>query len=332
MNEELCERHPDIPERLPEIQQALLEWYRLNARDLPWRRTRDPYQVMVSEIMLQQTQVDRVIPKYHEFLDTFPTVESLATAPTSDVIRLWSGLGYNRRAVNLQRAARAVVEEYGGAFPSDVKALQALPGIGPYTAGAIACFAFEQDVGFFDTNIRRLLHRLFIGPEVPVEQRTQRQMNEIASAIVPSGYGWEWGQTLIEFGALQCTARKPACLTCPLQRHCMAFPEIQSVLAELIRNGFRRKKEETFEGSNRFYRGRLLRALQELPDHEHGIDLEHLGPHVRDDYSNDHQSWLSDLVSGLERDGLIEIAEDPPAYDTDPPQRVRLPGTRAQNS
>jgi A/G-specific adenine glycosylase len=332
MNEELCERHQDIPDDLPEIQRALLEWYQLNARDLPWRQTRDPYRVMVSEIMLQQTQVDRVIPKYHEFLDAFPTVGSLANAPTSDVIRLWSGLGYNRRAVNLQRAAQAVIEEYGGEFPSGVDALRELPGIGPYTAGAIACFAFEQDVGFFDTNIRRLLHRLFVGPEVPIEQRTQRQMQEITSAVVPEGHGWTWGQTLIEFGALQCTARKPACLTCPLQRHCSAFPEIQSVLAELNRTGFRRKKEESFEGSNRFYRGRLIRALQELPDHEHGINLENLGPYVRDDYSNDHQSWLSDLVTGLERDGLIEIAEDSPEYDADSPRHVRLPGTRTQNN
>lgn len=138
-----------------DLQTALLTWFAENARDLPWRRTRDPYRVLVSEVMLQQTQVDRVIPKYEAFLAAFPTVEALAAAPTAEVIRLWAGLGYNRRAVNLQRAARAVVEERGGLFPHEVEELLRLPGIGPYTAGAVACFAFEQDVAFVDTNIRR---------------------------------------------------------------------------------------------------------------------------------------------------------------------------------
>ncbi|MEZ4572808.1 MAG: A/G-specific adenine glycosylase, partial [Thermomicrobiales bacterium] len=133
-----------------EAQRALLGWYRENARDLPWRRTQDPYRIMVSEIMLQQTQVDRVIPKYEAFLERFPTLEALADAPASEVIRAWAGLGYNRRALNLQRAARAVVEEFGGEMPRTVEELRSLPGIGPYTAGAIACFAFEQDVGFLD--------------------------------------------------------------------------------------------------------------------------------------------------------------------------------------
>jgi A/G-specific adenine glycosylase len=328
MVDQAPKNHPDIPKNLTEIQQTLLRWYRDNARDLPWRHTRDPYRILVSEVMLQQTQVDRVIPKYHEFLTTFPTVEALADAPTSDVIRLWSGLGYNRRAVNLQRAAQAVVLDHGGTFPIDVDELKRLPGIGPYTAGAIACFAFEEDVGFLDTNIRRLLHRLLIGPEVPDEQRSQREMQEIASKIVPPGKGWMWGQTLIEFGALQCTARKPACLTCPLQAYCSAFPAIQTILAELNRNGFRRKKEEAFEGSNRFYRGRVIRALQELPGSEHGVEITRLGPYVRDGYSDEDFEWLQGVITGLERDGLVEVAEEPPTYDADGPGRIRLPGTK----
>jgi A/G-specific adenine glycosylase len=326
-SEEQRDQHSDIPDDLPEIQQALLGWYRQNARDLPWRRTRDPYRILVSEVMLQQTQVDRVIPKYHAFLEAFPALEDLANAPTSDVIRLWSGLGYNRRAVNLQRTAQAVTQEHKGRFPSDVHELKKLPGIGPYTAGAIACFAFEQHVGFMDTNIRRLLHRLFIGPEVPEEQRTQRQMQEIASAIVPAGQGWEWGQALIEFGALQCTARKPACLTCPLQSRCTAFPTIQTILAELSRNGFRRKKEEVFEGSNRFYRGQVMRVLQDIPDPDGAIDFDRLGPAIRDDYSSEHNDWLQTLVNGLARDGLVEIAEETTTYDVGKPIRVRLPGS-----
>src|SRR4051812_1029866 len=134
------------------IQSGLLRWFAENRRDLPWRHTRDPYAILVSEVMLQQTQVDRVIPYFRSFLERFPTVRDLAAAATADVITLWAGLGYNRRAVNLQRTARAVVDQHSGAFPSDPETLATLPGIGPYTAGAIACFAFEQDVAFLDTN------------------------------------------------------------------------------------------------------------------------------------------------------------------------------------
>src|SRR5512138_1999106 len=145
----------EFPDRLAAIRAALLEWFTRHGRDLPWRHTRDPYQIMVSEIMLQQTQVDRVVPKFRVFLELFPNLAALAAAPTAEVIRVWTGLGYNRRAVNMQRAARAVLDEHGGRFPADLAALLKLPGIGPYTAGAIACFAFEQDVAFMDTNIRR---------------------------------------------------------------------------------------------------------------------------------------------------------------------------------
>jgi A/G-specific adenine glycosylase len=314
-------------ENLPELQRRLLEWYRRNARDLPWRRTRDPYRILVSEVMLQQTQVSRVEPRYHSFISRFPDVHALANAPTAEVISEWSGLGYNRRAINLQRTARAVVDEHGGEFPADVSALQRLPGIGPYTAGAITCFAFEQDVGFLDTNIRRLLHRLYFGPEVPQPVRSPKAMQALAESIVPTGRGWEWGQALIEFGALQCTARKPACLTCPLQNNCAAFPEIQSVLAELTRTGFRRKKEASFAGSNRDYRGRVMRALQLPEAGEQGLDLHSLGRRVREDYGDEHHGWLRGVVDGLSRDGLVEIAEDIQSYDRDGTLRIRLPGT-----
>ncbi|MEZ4522025.1 MAG: A/G-specific adenine glycosylase [Thermomicrobiales bacterium] len=215
-----------------EAQRALLGWYRENARDLPWRRTRDPYRIMVSEIMLQQTQVDRVIPKYEAFLERFPTLEALADAPASEVIRAWAGLGYNRRALNLQRAARTVVEEFGGEMPRTVEELRSLPGIGPYTAGAIACFAFEQDVGFLDTNIRRVLHRVVLGPEIPQLTVKPREMAQLATISVPSGEGYAWNQALIELGALVCRARVAECNVCPLASWCVASPVINDVLAE----------------------------------------------------------------------------------------------------
>ena len=307
------------------LRDDLLDWYRRNGRDLPWRRTRDPYQILVSEVMLQQTQVDRVIPKYHAFLERFPDFKALADAPTADVIREWSGLGYNRRAVNLQRTAQAVIDRHGGVMPCDLDALLDLPGIGPYTAGAIACFAYEQDVGFFDTNIRRVLHRIFVGPELPKEHVTTRELQTLADAIVPTDQGYVWNQALMELGAVQCTARKPACLTCPVQAHCRAFPAVQSVIAALPK-GTRKKNEAPFEGSTRYYRGRTIAALRELDDGQ-SLDLLALGPRVRDDFSDEHLVWLQGIVNDLARDGLAQIAEERAEYDAGEPGtiRVRLP-------
>lgn len=317
------------------VRVGLLAWFDANRRDLPWRRTRDPYAILVSEVMLQQTQVDRVLPYYAAFLDRFPTLSALAAAPTSAVIRAWSGLGYNRRAVNLQRTAQHVVREFRGAFPHTLDALRQLPGIGPYTAGAIACFAFEQDVVFVDTNMRRVLHRLFVGVDVPQVVVPDRDLLQIAERVLPPGQGWSWNQALIEFGAIQCTARKPACVVCPFQANCEAYPAIQTVIAMLPRAS-RAKAEIPFERSNRFYRGRIVAALRDLPTNTTttGIDLETLGRRVRDDFSDADVPWLYDLVRDLTRDGLARAAEDSPPYDAtggaesppDPKQiRVTLP-------
>lgn len=317
-----------IPElKIEAVREHLLSWFEANRRDLPWRHTRDPYRILVSEVMLQQTQVDRVIPYYERFLDRFPTVEALAEAPTSEVIRLWSGLGYNRRAVNLQRTAQAVVERFAGQFPSDIDALKSLPGIGPYTAGAIACFAFELDSAFIDTNMRRVIHRLFAGPELPEPALNEREIIELATKLVPPGDGWRWNQALIEFGALQCTARKPLCMVCPMQRDCEAFPSIQSILRSLPK-GTRLKQEGPFEGSSRWYRGRAIEALRSA---QSGLSLTDLGVQLRDDFTPNDLPWLFDLVRGLERDGLASIAEERPAYSVDADEEpgtemiVRLP-------
>ena len=304
------------PNHIQAVQIGLLTWFAENGRDLPWRHTRDPYRILVSEVMLQQTQVDRVIPYYGAFLDRFPTVVELATAPTAEVIKAWAGLGYNRRAVNLQRTAQAVVRDLGGLFPGQPEALQALPGIGPYTAGAVACFAFERDVPFLDTNMRRVIHRLFVGPEVPVLLAKERELVALAAAAIPAGRGWEWNQSLIEFGALQCTARRPACVVCPLQRSCQAYPAIQSQIAMLPR-GARTAKEGPFQESNRYFRGRVVAVLRELPtdQDEIGVDLRSLGPLVRDGFGEGDLPWLADLVDGLTRDGLAMVAEERPTYD-----------------
>jgi A/G-specific adenine glycosylase len=319
MNETGAAPAPSPPE-IDAFRSGLLAWWQVNRRDLPWRNTRNPYQILVSEVMLQQTQVDRVIPYWQRWLERFPTVQALADAPAADVIHLWAGLGYNRRAVNLQRTAQAVVAR-GGEFPRDVETLKALPGIGPYTAGAIACFAFEQDVAFIDTNMRRVLHRVFLGPEVPVLLANDRQVTALAAEVLPPGHGWDWNQALIEFGALHCTARKPLCVVCPLQQTCHAWPDIQSLIAAQPK-GLKAKKEGPFRESNRYFRGRVVDALRERRDT--GITVAELGPLVRPTFADADLPWLLEIVQGLERDGLAAIAEDPAPYDVSE-TRIRLP-------
>ncbi len=321
--------------KVASVQRRLLDWFDANGRDLPWRRTRDPYCILISEVMLQQTQVDRVTPYYHAFLERFPTLVALAEAPTAEVITAWAGLGYNRRAVNLQRTARAILDQHDGRFPETIEELRRLPGIGPYTAGAIACFAFEQPSAFLDTNMRRVLHRLYFGSDVPVPVVNEAAVLRIAIASVPPDNGWSWNQALIEFGALQCTARRPACVVCPLQSSCAAYPTVQSALAALPR-GTRLVSDAPFTSSNRYYRGRVVDVLRELASTgaERSIEIRKLGATIRDGFSDDDVPWLYGLVTDLARDGLAVAAEESPAYDagTDRPEdgtmptlRVRLP-------
>jgi A/G-specific adenine glycosylase len=187
-------KRPGEPDKTELVRGALVSWFRENARDLPWRRTRDPWRVLVSEVMLQQIQVIRAVPFYERFLERFPT-----EAPIAEAIQVWGDLGRYRRVVNLHRTARTIVEERGGEVPSDPEVLVMLPGVGPYTAGAVACFAFEKDVAFVDTNMRRVLHRVFFGAEVPGPTATDREVLDVAARHVPSGGAWEWNQALMEF-------------------------------------------------------------------------------------------------------------------------------------
>lgn len=284
------------------IHGAVLEWYRHQRRDLPWRRTRDPYAILVAEIMLQQTQVDRVLPKYRSFLELFPTVEALAAAPTGEVIRAWSGLGYNVRAVRLQQAAQRIAGAYAGVFPRDLDALLALPGLGPYTARAVACFAFEEHMPVVDTNVRRVLGRLYrdtLSPEV-----NERALLPFAGAALPNARAYAWNQALMDLGATVCTSRKPLCLLCPARAHCDALraglPLDQTAGADR-QSG----REAPFIGSTRYYRGRIMAALR-VAGPDEAIDLPALGLTLKPDFAADDLAWLEGLLAGLERDGLVE--------------------------
>src|SRR5262245_31513758 len=198
---------PQLDEATVSIFQPLLhDWFARSGRDLPWRRTRDPYRILVSEIMLQQIQVVRAIPFYETFVERFPTVAVLAGAPLAEAIRVWSDLGRYRRVVYLHRTARIVVEEHGGTIPWDVSVLRTLPGVGPYTAGAVACFAFELDVAFVDTNMKRVLHRVVLGPERSDRPVKDAELLGLAERLLPTSQAWSWNSALMDLGATVCKA------------------------------------------------------------------------------------------------------------------------------
>jgi len=202
------------------FRRRLLAWYRRHGRDLPWRKTTDPYHILVSEIMLQQTQVDRVLPKYAEWLDKFPSLTALAAAPERDVAATWRPLGYNIRPQRLQTIAREAVERYGGELPSDEATLLSFKGIGAYTAGAIRSFAFRERAAILDTNVARVLFRMFVGKGEPKSHAMKRHLWTVSDTLVPSRDVFDFNQALMDFGAMICVARNPRCLVCPMARDC----------------------------------------------------------------------------------------------------------------
>jgi A/G-specific adenine glycosylase len=253
-------------QRIGEFQQHILTWYETFKRDLPWRGDPDPYHILVSEVMLQQTQVDRVIPKYHAFLERFPTLRSLANASTADVLRQWQGLGYNRRALNLKRAAVVAVERHGGELPRSVPELEALPGIGKYTARAVASFAFDMQVPVVDTNVRRVLSG-WIGRDL-----SDRETWELAGRILPEGQAADWNQALMDYGALvkKATPRRTG------------------------------KPAESFGSSNRFWRGRIVDVLR-----QHGqVSMEGLLEELP--YPDRDEQRVRGLVLALHEEGMVE--------------------------
>ncbi|MBT4983385.1 MAG: A/G-specific adenine glycosylase [Ilumatobacter sp.] len=252
-------------------------------RDLPWRAERDPWRILVSEVMLQQTQVERVIPKWNAFLAAFPTPADCATASLGDVLRLWQGLGYPRRARNLQAAAVVVVDLHGGKLPDDLDGLLALPGIGPYTARAVLAFAFERDVAVVDTNIARILAR------TAGERLTPKRAQERADEAVPAGQGWVWNQVVMDLGATLCRPT-PTCTPCPLAGSCdwhlAGHPHPDPATGSAGVSG----KQARFEGSDRQARGKVLAAV---------------GAEARPAADFDDR-----IIAGLVADGLVIVSDD----------------------
>ncbi|MEA2642398.1 MAG: A/G-specific adenine glycosylase [Chloroflexota bacterium] len=280
------------------LQTALLAWYDVHRRDLPWRHELTPYRVLISEIMLQQTQVDRVIPYFERFTERFPDFATLAVAPRADVIRLWAGLGYNRRAVQLHELARTVMETHAGELPADRAALLALPGIGPYTAGAILSIAFGQDEPALDTNVRRVIGRVaFAAPLGPAA------LSAAASRLVPVGHAADWNQALMDLGSAICLSRRPRCLICPLQAHCRSAG---ATFEPVRREG--RPPAEPFTQSNRYFRGQLLGELRALPP---GVvaPLPEIAAHLMARGVAEPKAGWQVVGAELARDGLAVLDE-----------------------
>ncbi|NCO05199.1 MAG: A/G-specific adenine glycosylase [Candidatus Magasanikbacteria bacterium] len=275
------------------IRRRILDWYAIHQRDLPWRKTHDSYHILVSEVMLQQTQVGRVIEKYHEFLTRFPTIDVLARARASSVIKTWKGLGYNRRALFLQKTARAVVREHGGNFPRTLEELKKLPGVGDYTARAILSFAFEQSVPMMDTNHRRFYQRVFFG----LAQKNDSELLVEAEYIFPKKYVYDWNQALMDFGPLVCLTRKPRCVDCPVRKYCVASPSIMEQETQNIEQK-KHKKKIPFHDTDRYVRGRIIDYLREQSV-GNTVQIQTLFPKVGDER-------FEKILQGLVRDGLVK--------------------------
>jgi A/G-specific adenine glycosylase len=283
------------------VQQKVLRWFDEHARPFPWRAHRDPYATMVAEVMLQQTQTGRVAPTYETFLTQFPTVSRLAHAPSMDVIRAWAGLGYNKRAVNLQRSAQVIEHDLGGEFPSDPAALRTLPGLGEYSANAIACFAFDAQVTVIDVNVSRVTARAVLGVEP--EKAGPAKVAKVAEAWLPAGEAYRWNQALMDIGAVVCRIDKPLCAKCPLKAACAFHVK-----------GLDRKprapaaaKGVPFNGSRRQKRGGIVDHLRKAASK--GVPLGELATAVHPDGEDRDLYWLVDLLEGLERDGLVQLTD-----------------------
>jgi A/G-specific adenine glycosylase len=276
---------------------ALLAWSDGTRRALPWRATRDPWAILVSELMLQQTQVSRVIPIWTAFMARFSVPATCAAADAGEVIERWAGLGYNRRALNLHRSAVVICARHGGVVPGELAALLALPGVGRYTARAVLAFAFERDVGVVDTNAARVLARAVAG-------RTLRplEVQALADANVVPGRGWAYNQAILDLGAGVCTARRPACGHCPLQAVCAWRQQPQGHPDPATGSAGTSGRQSVFAGSDRQGRGRLISALRLGPLSATGLAQAAGWP--------DDEVRTARAVASLVADGLAVVAPD----------------------
>lgn len=286
------------PQTIKDLQTEILTWYASHQRDLPWRKTREPYSILISEIMSQQTQIMRVVPKYLAWLERFPTIQSLAKAETGDVLKYWSGLGYNRRAINLQKCAKVIVEEFAGVFPREIETLKKLPGIGDYTASAIACFAFDQQVVVVDTNVRKVIlikllrysrelsdfrtsqdefskkRNAGLGPSTSAGRQhddrnlSAREIKEIAEQLLPRDKAYIWNQALMDYAAAM------------LKHEKIPVP-----------------KQSTFKGSNRYYRGQIIKLLLEYKT----VSIKYLVGEL-----GNNEVFIEKIIQELEKDGLVK--------------------------
>jgi A/G-specific adenine glycosylase len=284
------------------LRTAILGWYDARGRTLPFRGTRDPYAILVSEVMAQQTQISRVGPAWEAFVARFPSFEALAAASPADVLRAWQGLGYDRRALNLQRTARIVVAEHGGRLPTDVATLEGLPGIGPYTARAVAAIAFEAPVGPVDTNVRRVLGRVVAGD---ADALRPTEMQALADECVPRGRAADWTHAVMDVGATFCRTTRPACEQCPARDVCRyagsAAARGAEGSGELVGSAGRRRPDRGgFEQTSRWLRGRILDRARSA---EGTAWTRYSGPVG----SHSHESVIA-MLGVLGREGMLELA------------------------
>jgi A/G-specific adenine glycosylase len=281
------------------IVSALLFWYRQNGRSLPWRKTRDAYRILVSEIMLQQTQVHRVLLTYPRFLKRFPDLGSLARARQRSVVLAWSGMGYNNRAVRLHRLARTVLKEHRGKIPGDPSLLGQFPGLGRYTVNALRCAAFGEQVPIVDVNVRRVLSRLFRPMRSIAHVRPDAEIWDLAEQLLPRLRAYDWNQALMDLGATVCTARNPLCTGCPVAAFCRSRGHMSRIVQRTP------KKEPSRNGiPNRIYRGRIIKTLAERRRSTTPVTL---GRDVYPGFSRRDWKWFTGLLHSLSNDGLIGI-------------------------
>ncbi|RQG90458.1 A/G-specific adenine glycosylase [Natrarchaeobius chitinivorans] len=289
----------DLHADLESVRRALIEWYEDDHREFPWRRTDDPYAILVSEVMSQQTQLGRVVEAWEEFLERWPTTAELAAADRADVVGFWTGhsLGYNNRAKYLHEAATQIETEYDGEFPETPGELEELMGVGPYTANAVASFAFNQGDAVVDTNVKRVCYRAFGVPD------DDSAFESAANELLPAGHSRVWNNAIMELGGVAC-GQTPRCdeAGCPWREWCQAYASGDFTAPDV-------PTQPSFEGSRRQFRGRVIATLREYDE----LEVDTLGHRIRVDYApdgEDGREWLEGLLADLEDDGLVAFDSD----------------------